>query len=290
MIVSYILISLTWLITCAATFYFWVFKGLEPPWINWIVLAIIAFIPLVQKLKIGDFIELNKRVSGVRKEVDDIKQTMSSIQWQQLINVSIQGEKEARAFAEAITSRSNINPIFDDSGNIYSLTFSNNQPSNSYSEERRRVYFLEVADMYSNGFIPILNIMYYATLYKKTGKRPAAINVLEKLPLEVIKELQNNRDILFYNSDDAMTQAQEQFNAISRLMELRRDVHNKTRKPPEIEEGKQIIQNSAHALAWFTGAISTNFALMILSPLSLFLDNPTKANFLKSIGEDSTNS
>ena len=192
------MIAGTWVTVLSSTIYFWVLRGIEPPWINWIILAIISFIPFAEKLKIGDFIEISKKVSGLQKEIDQINQSIANLQIQQMINVSIQGEKEAAAFADSILSRVKDYTNLTDSKPA-ELGKADLKLNVTTSDDDARTLFITVCDELTLRLTPLMQILYYARTWKMKKTKPAWSDILVVSLLDLVKELKKDSDSLFSN-------------------------------------------------------------------------------------------
>jgi len=263
---SYILLVCTWLLFLGLTLYLRLGKELQPPTVLLIFLVIVALIPLAERLKIGDWFDFTRRVESLGKEVSSTKKELSeirnmltvNIRGQQQLNISLQNEEAARAFAESMSL----------------TTEAQYPPSSTQKDEdaffskkitpidRQRFLFAEAADKAIASAEPILKILYDARLPKlQEGVWPRKERNLGEDLLSVIEELQTDwSDTIVVRKD----KAPKYLESIKTLIKVRHDVTETTIDPPSVEEAKQLLRDAGYAIGYLSGMICAGFCAFLM--------------------------
>jgi hypothetical protein len=265
---SYILLICTWLLVAVSIVYFWVKNGSEPPVALWVVLGIIALIPLAERLKIGDWIDftrkmgkLNKEIADTQKEVREVNNRlntwMASVQSQQQFNIGLQGEEAARVLADYISSARKVSypPSLEEITSSDEDEFFSKKMSPT---DKQRFYFVETADKAIAQADPIIRIFYFAKVAKQEHKTPDAEQILDKEMTAVLQELQDDWKHIFAIASDKVERYLE---SIKTLIRFREEVYEGKREPPSTEEGQKLIQDAYDAIGYFSGMISAGYAV-----------------------------
>ena len=262
----YILLVCTWLLFLGLIIYLRFIKGLEPPTALLILLAIVALIPLAERLKIGDWFDFTRKVEGLGKEVSSTKKELReirnmltvNIRGQQQFNISLQNEEAARAFAESmsLTTEAQYPPSStrEDEDAFFSKKMS--------PIDRQRFSFTKVADRAIASAGPILEILYSARLLKQQKDvSPRKKQFLGKDLLSIIEELQTDwSDTIDVGKDNAP----KYLESIKTLIKVRHDVAETTIDPPSVEEGRRLLRDAGYAIGYFSGMISAGFSAFLI--------------------------
>jgi len=263
---SYILLVCTWLLFLGLIIYLRFIKGLEPPTALLILLAIVALIPLADRLKIGNWFDFTRKVEGLNKEVSSAKKELSeiknmltvNIRGQQQFNISLQNEEAARAFAESMSL----------------ATEAQYPPSSTEKDEdaffskkispidRQRFFFTEAADKAIAQAELILQILYDARLPKQQkGVLPRKKRLLGEDLLSVIEELQTDWSATI---DVGKDNAPKYLESIKTLIKVRHNIAETTIDPPSVEEAKQLLRDAVYAVGYLSGMISAGFSAFLI--------------------------
>lgn len=272
---SYILLVCTWLLIVGSIVYLWLVHGQEPRIALWVVLAIIALIPLAERLKVGNWFDftrkvdsLSKEVSSTQREVREIKNVLiSNIQGQQQFNISLANKEAAQAFAELIPLKPKVQyppSSIQKEGLVGEDTFFSEKMSPT---DRQRFLFIDAADQVIARATPLMHILYAAKIAKQEHRTPNWKQIPDKNMISITEELQHNwSDVLPMDSDET-NKFKQYLESIKTLIKLREDVYEMDIEPPSPQEGGNLIQDASYAAAYFAGYIAAGFSVLFLPSL-----------------------
>ncbi|MFC2032392.1 hypothetical protein ACFLUS_03385 [Chloroflexota bacterium] len=99
----YCLLVITWILLLTANIYLWIRDDINPNIWLWIILAALSVIPLADRLKVGSWFDFRKKGKDNDKEINELQERITNIG---NINVQLQSQEAARAFAESMFSES----------------------------------------------------------------------------------------------------------------------------------------------------------------------------------------
>jgi len=182
-----------------------------------------------------------------------------NIRGQQQFNISLKNEETARAFAESMSLKSEAqyppSSIQEDEDEFFSKKMS--------PIDRRRFFFIKVADEAIASAKPVLDVLYDARLPKQQKDvSPRKKQFLGKDLLSIIEELQTDwSDTIDIGKD----KAPKYLESIKTLIKVRHDVSETTIDPPSVEEGRRLLREAGYAIGYFSGMISAGFSVFLIT-------------------------
>jgi len=128
--------------------------------------------------------------------------------------------------------------------------------------DRRRFFFIQVADETIASAKPVLEVLYYARLTKQQKDvSPRKKRFLGKDLLSIIEELQTDwSDTIDVGKDNAP----KYLESIETLIKVRHDVAETTIDTPSVEEGRRLLRDAGYAIGYFSGMISAGFSAFLM--------------------------
>jgi archaellum component FlaC len=240
----------------------------------WVLLVVVALIPLAERLRIGNWLDftrkvdkLDREVSSTQKEVHEVASRLNAFiasqqsqqQSVQQFVLSLSTEEVAQAFANTIlsTSRESHAAKLEEISSANEDTFFSKKMSPT---DRMRFFFVSLADEVLSSATPLVRILYATMIARQEKKLPSGKQVLDKALISIIEELPHHIRETFAAPDgeiDAVGKGLlEHLQSIKSLAELVENVRKEKVEPPSVEEGQKLIADARIAVAYISGVIS----------------------------------
>ena len=250
---QYALLLFTWLAVLAAIVYFWIVDGSSPSVWLWIILAALSVIPLSQRLRLGSWFDFRKKGKDNDKEINELRERVTNIG---NINVQLQSQEAARAFAESMFSK----PVPNQLETAGELT----------EEHKELITFIYNADKVLAIVKPLVEVL-YVTVFGELEKQVVGSEEWEKTALKVsdmsllsmIAELKVNAHKVF-NFKDGEKKFKALFEPIESLIRIREDMDKTHVKPPSREEAINLVTKVMYASGYLTGMFTACMSALVM--------------------------
>ena len=249
----YCLLVITWLLVLAANIYLWIRDDTNPNIWLWIILAVLSLIPLTGRLKIGSWFDYRKRVNGVDQEMPTTQERITNIG---NLNIQLQGEEAARAFAERLIPYSEPEKLTE----AEELT----------KEDKEAITFIYNADKALAIVEPLVKVLHVTVLgelekqvvgseeWNKTASKVSDMSLLS-----MIAELKVNAHKVF-NFKDGEKKFRALFEPIESLIRMREDIDKTDAKPPSREEAINLVGKVIYASGFLTGMFTAGMSALVM--------------------------
>jgi hypothetical protein len=252
-VTRYALLLFTWLAVLAVIVYFWIVDGSSPSVWLWIILAALSVIPLADRLKVGSWFDFRKKGKDNDKEIHELQERVTNIG---NINVQLQSQEAARAFAESMFSK----PVPNELETAGELT----------EEHKELITFIYNADKALAIVQPLVEVL-YVTVLGELGKQvvgseewdKTASKVLGMSLLSMIAELKVNAHKVF-NFKDGEKKFKALFEPVESLIRIREDIDKTDAKPPSREEAIKLVGKVFYASGFLTGMFTAGMSALVM--------------------------
>lgn len=273
----YILLGVTWLSVLSIAIHTYYFKQELPNIWLFIILGVIALIPLAGRLKIGNWLDftrkvenLGKEISSTQKEVNEVGSRLNAfianVQSQQQVNIAVNSKEAAQAFAETILSMNK--DVYPSSTTKEIISSDDEFFSDKMSAaDRNRYYFISAADEALVSVTPLIRTLYAGIKTREQKKLISGETLYNKTLTSMIDEISPWKEVFGespHGSGDVYDVLQKLFQRIKALVELREKVHQGSTSPPSVEEGRKFLADVYKAQAYLEGVISTLVSVLFV--------------------------
>ncbi|MFA5317153.1 MAG: hypothetical protein WC369_07025 [Dehalococcoidales bacterium] len=249
----YCLLAITWVILLAANIYLWIQDATNPNIWIWIILAALSVIPLADSLKIGSWFDFRKKGAVKEKEINELQERVMNIG---NINVQLQSQEAAQAFAESMFSK----PVPNELQTAGELT----------EEHKELITFLSSADKALDMLKPLVEVL-YVTVFGKLEKQVLGSEEWDKLAskvrglslLSMIAELKVNAHKVF-DFKDGEKKFKELFEPVESLIRIREDIDKTDAKPPSRKEAINLVGKVFNASGFLAGMFTAGMSALVM--------------------------
>lgn len=247
----YTLLVLAWIFLLVINIILWVNND-SPNIVALGILAALSIVPVVDWLKIGNWVEFGKKGRHVKDEVTAKEERIISIG---SINLELPNEEAARAFAEHLIPYSEPKELTE----TEELT----------KEDKETITFIYNVDQAIASLLPLLRVLYVLIDEKLSGLKLGSqewnkqnSSVLDKDILFLMQEIKEHatKAFLIKDSKEKFT---ELFEPVEKLVKLRLVMDEKDAKPPTEEEAKALVGKVYQAGYFLSGMFSVGMYTLL---------------------------
>lgn len=260
--IRYILLILVWLVLLYIVLDTYCYKHEIPNLWILIGLFITSIIPIFERLKLGDWFELTKKVGSLDKDLKKVSGRldilMNSMQSQQQYNIALPTEEVARSFAEAIKPTQKVEYPSESIEKTRKKSAEEKLPEKLTDTDWGMMSFISAADKAISTVTPLLKILHIALLAKKE-KNIGVLKASEHYSKNIeslIEELPGLVGDVYGTTGDLPVSTIKYLKNIKPLIEIREKVYKGDIDPPSIKEGGKIISDVYGTVAYVSGALS----------------------------------
>jgi len=238
----------------AAIVYFWIVDGSSPSVWLWIIIAALSVIPLADRLKVGNWFDFRKKGIDNDKAINQLQERVTNIG---NINVQLQSQEAARAFAESMFSKPVPTSELDTAG--------------KFTEEHKElitfIYNADKALAIVQPLVEVLCVTVSGELEKQVvGSEEwdkTASKVMYMSLLLMIAELKVNAHKVF-NFKDGEKKFKALLEPIESLIRIREDIDKTGAKPPSREEAINLVGKVIYASGFLTGMFTAGMSALVM--------------------------
>lgn len=244
----YCLLVITWLIILAVNIFLYSSTNI---WL-WCILAVLSVIPIAERLKVGSWFDFRKKGKDEEEQTNKLQERVTNIG---NINVQLQNEEAARAFAESMFTE----PVPNELETAGELT----------EEHKEFITFFYNVDKALSTLRPLVEAL-YVTVSGELEKRAVRSKEWNKIGSEV-----HDMDLLsilaklkvhtheVFDFEDGEKKFKSLFEPVERLIRIREDVEKNDAKTPSKKEAIALVGKVFYACGFITGMFTAGMSELV---------------------------
>ena len=267
----YALLVLAWIFLLVINVLLWINQG-SPNVVALGIFAALSLVPIIDWMKIGNWVEFGKKGSRVKDGVTEKQESIVSIG---SLNVELANEEAVRSFFAELLNRKYAKelPSFNklaqekrDSKELSSLQEVQGEIEVYSKSSMMRFHFITATDEVLASLLPLLQAIYSAVISTRenTGPKskriilPKAEDILTQDYMKLVQRIKRDAPEVFElareNKFDILLEP------VERLIKLRKDVYDNIKEPPTVEDARKLFNEVQKAYGFFMAIVSVTMS------------------------------